>query len=348
MKQIFLFLTGLLFSFNIYAQNIEKLGNLYNQREYAKVIELGQEELKSYPNHPNLNMIVGRAYSDNKQFEKAIPFLEKGTVKENNLDWVQAWSYGYLGNCYYVTDEYQKSKESITTCIKLNATENSTKYAQKLLNSFQMSSFYDNWEIVETESIRFHFQESKNIADKELFIKVRETAYADINKFFNAKPYKKIDFFVWDDPKQAKRKLGQELGFASSNLCIINSRNNQTQGHEIAHILTTFGIFPIKTTRLINEGIATYFDQTNRDRIQIAKESLAGKEIKITDLWENPKNYSDEYNYTIGAALIAFLFEKGNEEQMKRLLKDQTVTSARNIYQNFDNLMVDFTTKLKQ
>ena len=348
MKQIFLLVTGLLFSFNIYAQNIEKLGKLYVQREYAKVIELGQEELKNYPDHPNLNMIVGRAYTDAKQFEKAIPLLEKGTVTENNPDWVQAWSYGYLGNCYYVTNEYNKSKKSIKTCLKLNATENSTKYAQRLLESFQMSSFYDDWEIVESVNIRFHFQKSKSIADKELFMNDREKAYLEINKFFNAKPYKKIDFFVWDDPKQAKRKLGQDLGFANANLCTINSRNNQTQGHEIAHILVTYGILPIKTTRLINEGVATYFDQTNRDRMQIAREALAGKELKIVELWENPKNFPDDYNYTIGAALIAYLFEKGNEEQMKRLLKDQTLTSARNIYQNFDDLIVGFTTKLKQ
>ena len=348
MKQIFLVVAGLLFSFSIYAQNIEKLGKLYAQKEYAKVIEFGQEELKNYPDHPNVSMLIGRAYADSKQFEKAIPFLEKGTVKENNPDWVQAWSYVYLGNCYYATGEYNKSKESIKTCINLNATGNSTKYALKLLETFQMTSFYDDWEIVESENIRFHFQESKNIADKELFIKDREKAYEEINKFFNAKPYKKIDFFVWDNPKQAKRKLGQVLGFANSNLCAINSRNNQTRGHEITHILVTYGIQPTKWTRLINEGIATYFDQTNRDRMQIARESLAGKEIKIIDLWENPKNFPDDYNYTVGGALIAYLFENGSEEQMKRLLKDQTVTSARNIYPNFDELIVDFTSKLKQ
>lgn len=348
MKQIILFVAGLMLSLAIYSQDIETVGKLYSQREYQKAIDLGLEELKGYPNHPNLNLLVGRAYADFMQFKTAIPFLEKGTVVEDNPDWVRAWSYGYLGNCYYATGEYQKSKEALNSCVKLNATKNATSYAQKRIDAFQLSSFYSDWEIVETETIRFHFQKSKNIADVGLFVSARVKAYEDINRFFSATPYKKIDFYVWDNPKQAKKKLGQELGFANSNLCIINSRNNQTRGHEIAHILVTYGTSPIKTTRLINEGVATYFDQTSRDRMQVAREALGGKELHIIDLWENLKNYPDEYNYTIGAALIAYLLEKGNEQQLRSLLKEQTVTSARNIYQDFDSLIADFTAMLKQ
>jgi len=138
------------------------------------------------------------------------------------------------------------------------------------------------------------------------------------------------------------------LGLANSDLCIINSRNNQTKGHEIAHILVTFGIYPTKKTRLINEGIATYFDQTSRDRYTIAKESISGKNVNVIDLWENTKNYPDNYNYTIGPALITYLFENGTEEQMKKLLKKQTVASARIIYQDFDRLMNDFSAILKK
>jgi len=69
-----------------------------------------------------------------------------------------------------------------------------------------MSDFYNGWEIIETENIRFHFQKSKRLKNKELFIKNREAAYVEINIFFNAKPYKKIDFFVWDNPKKATKK----------------------------------------------------------------------------------------------------------------------------------------------
>jgi len=345
---ILLFSTGFFFSLSSVAQNAEKLGNLLSQKEYSKVISLGLEELKNYPNNPNINMILGRAYADSKQFEKAIPYLEKGTTKENNSDWVQAWSYGYLGRCYYVTNDYEKSKNCITTCLKLNATENSTKYAKKLLEAYQMSDFYNSWEIVETENIRFHFQNPKNIQDIKQFIKNREIAYTEINKFFIAKPYKKIDFFIWDDPKQAAEKLGIELGFANPDVCIINSSNNQTRGHEITHILSTYGINPTNKTPLINEGIATYFDQTNRDRFKVAKESIAGKEINILDLWENSKNYPFELNYTIGSALVSYLSEKGTEDQLKRLLKDQTIASAKNIYPDFENLISSFTEKLKE
>ncbi len=348
MKNLVLLIAGLLlFPWDAFSQNIEELEKLYAKKEYGQVITLGIEGLKDYPDNPRINMLVGRAYTDTRQFEKAIPYLKKGTISKDNLNWVQAWSYAYLGSCYYFTEDRKKSKESLNECLKLNATENSSKTAQGLLGLMQMSDFYNNWETIETEYIRFHFQESKNINNKELFIKNREAAYQEINKFFNAKPLKKIDFFVWDDPQQASNILKQELGFANSNFCMINSRNDQTRGHELTHILVSYGISPTSATRLINEGVAVYFDQTNRDRFSVAKESISGNDFDVIDLWENPKKYPNEYYYTIGGALISFLFEKGTDDQLKRLLKDQTVKSARSIYSDFDNLMKEFYEKLK-
>lgn len=346
MKHLFLLFTGLIFSVFVSAQNIDQLNKLYSQKEFDQVISLGLENLGNTPDDPMVNMLVGRALADKKQYEKAIPFLKKGTSSDNNQNWVQAWSHAYLGRCFFVQDELAKSGENLSACIKLAATQNSTSFATMLQQAFQLSDFYTNWNVVESEHIRFHFQNANNLNDKDLFIKGREQAYVEINKFFQAKPYKKIDFYVWDDPEQAKEILGHVLGFATSETCIINSRNNQTRGHEITHILTVYGIQPKQATKFINEGIAAYFDQTKRDRLSIARESISGKEINLIDLWENPKNYPEDYNYTIGPALISHLFEVGTEEQMKKLLKDQTVASARNIYTDFDQIITEFRNKL--
>lgn len=348
MKRSILLFTALLLTTSLIAQNIDKLNRLYQRKKFDKVITIGLKELKINPYHPIANMILGKAYAETEQYEKALPYLEKGAITEYNNRWVQAWSKLYLGICYYYLDDPQKSKRLINECVKLNATKNSKNEAINKLDFLQLSDFYDSWEIIETEHFRFHFQTPCTIEDKEQFIAFREAAYIKINEFFNATPIKKIEFFVWNDPKQAENILGSRLGFAKSSICLINSKTNQTTGHETTHILSDFGIKPTQKTKLINEGIAVYFNQSNRDPFAVAKESITGKEINITDLWENPKNYSEEYCYSIGGALIAYLFEKGTEKQVRDLMKDQTLQSARKIYTNLDTLMSDFTKKIKE
>ena len=330
------------------AQNSDKLLKFYSEKKFEETINLGLKQLEKYPGNPYISSIVGRSYADLNQFQNAIPFLEKGATIENGPDGVKAWSYGYLGRCYYFTNNVQKSKECLEKCISLRATENSVRYGKNHLESFQISDFYGSWETLETEHFIFHFQNANNLSSKEQFTKDREDAYTQINKFFNAKPYKKIDFYVWDKPEQAKEKLGRELGFANSYSCIINSRNNQTRGHEITHILCNIGMEANNQTKLISEGIAVYFDQTNRDRYEIAKESIRGKEIDLIDLWKNKNPFPEEYFYTVGPALIAYLFENGTEDQIKQLLKDQSLESAKRVYPNFNELMNSFNKKLKE
>jgi len=230
----------------------------------------------------------------------------------------------------------------------LNATKNATQFAQKYLNALQMNEIFESWETVEKENIRFHFQQKSNIRDIENYIKNREEAYLEINKFFQSTPFKKIDFFVWDQPDEAKKLFGRELGFANSKLCIINSRNNQTSGHEITHILSDYGIQPLKKTALINEGVAVYFDQSNRDRMKTAKNLLDDKEVDIIDLWNNPDKYPNEYNYALGGALIDFLMNNGNENQLKALLKNQTPETATKTYDDFNDLIARLEEQLNE
>lgn len=342
------FILLILISINVHAQTAEEIWKIYSNKDFEKTIVSGQQALQTDSENPQINSAIGRAFVDLKKHDEAIPYLIKGTAENNNPAWARAWSYGYLGLCYYITDNFLESKKNFNECINLNATNNSTQFALQYVNSLQMSETFDSWEIVEKENIRFHFQNKSNITDFEDYIKNREEAYVNINKFFGATLFKKIDFFVWDKPDEAKKIFGQELGFANSNLCIINSRNNQTRGHEITHILSDYGIQPLKKTKLINEGVAVYFDQTNRDRIDVAKKILENGEIKIIDLWNNSDKYPDEYNYAIGGALIEFLINNGTETQLKALLKNQTTETAIKVYDDFNVLILAFEQKLNK
>jgi len=346
MKQI-TFYFCILMTICVKAQTVEKITELYNNKDFNQVITLGKQVLLSDPDNPFVNSIVGRAFKDTKQIKEAIPYLIKGTIETENKPYVRAWSYVYLGECYFLTDDYNKSKECYYKCLQLNATENVTKKAQISLKQLQMDETYEKWDTISSAHLRFHFQAKDRIPNIENYIKSREAAYIEINRFFNAAPYKKIDFYVWNNREEAKIILGQELGFANANSCIINTADNQTRGHEIAHILLVYGINPKQKTAFINEGVATFFDQTDRNRMEAAKQVNVKEAIDVLDLWDNPKKYSYDLNYTIGGAWIEFLSKKGTEEQLKKLLADQTSESAKSVYGNFDSLIIEFENLLK-
>jgi tetratricopeptide (TPR) repeat protein len=347
MKKCICLLVALLSVSGLSAQQ-EKAENFFKQQEFDKAITTGLEILKDNPASSMMNMLVGRAYVENNQFEKAIPYLKTAAINANDNAEIQSWAYAFLGRCFYVLNDYQKSKENLQACLALNASEKVNRFARGILNAPGITDFYSNWETVETTDIKFHFQNSANIQNKEAFIKTRQTAFEKINQFYNAKPSRKIDFYVWDDVKKGQEMLGRTFGFSDPTLCIIHSRNDQTRGHEITHVLVGQGIRPAKTTQFINEGIAVFMDGSGQNRFTVAKTQLAGKEINLIDLWENSAKYPGEYNYTIGGAWIAYLFEKGTTEQIKMLLKDQTLASARVIYPELNQLANDFVKKLKE
>lgn len=345
---VLLFLCLVLSTLQTYSQSIEEIQEHYVRKDFAKVISLGLQALESDPENALVNSVVGRALTDSKKFKEAIPYLIKGLAEKDNPKWVIAWSHTYLGLCYYFTDEILKAQEHFNACIRLNATKNSTQHAERRLKAFQLDEYYKAWHSIETVHFRFHFQNKKDIPDIASFNDLREKAYENINKFFKGTPPKKIDFYVWSDADAGKSQLGKNVGFAIADLCIINVMKNQTRGHEITHILLEYGLHPIIKTGFINEGTATFFDQTDRNRMEVAKEAIAEIEIKVLDLWDNPDKYTSDLNYTVGSAWIEYLNKKGSEAQLKKLLAEQTSAAAKLIYQDFDDLLSEFENALNK
>ena len=114
---------------------------------------------------------------------------------------MKSWSYAYLGVCYYATNNYEASKKNLLESISMDATKHSTNFAKKRLGWFQMTEYFDDWKVVETSNIRFHFQPGHKIQGLKTYCEAREAALAKNNEFFEAALYKKIDFFVWSKQK---------------------------------------------------------------------------------------------------------------------------------------------------
>jgi len=320
----------ILIAITTHGQDVREIERLFQEGDFGKVVEKGSQILEANSEDLTVCHLVGRALTEIKEFEKAKYLLEKSTAK-SAPDWMKSWSFGYLGICNYATGGLQESKSNFEKAIKLNATKNSTKFAKKRLKLIWLTEYTKDWEIVETENIIFHIQPNHQIEALSNYCSARENAFKENNSFFKATLYKKIDFYIWSNPEEGKKVLGEEIGFANSDLCIINSKTNQTRGHEIAHILCDYGIKPNKKNRFINEGLAVAFDLTNRNHLELAK-SVNQENLTIKQLMNEHFKFSDSVIYPIGGAFIEYLMKKKEKELLVRLLREQSYAMLLEIY----------------
>ena len=349
MRKIFtsIFILTSLISFGQNAE-IDNLWKLYNSQDLKSVIEKAKPLLENDPNNIDLNLIMGRSYTDHADFKNALPYLELTVKNDNNNTWHKAWALGYLGTCYFMLQDYNNSIKSTKECFDLNVIKNATQYAYKRILLFGFDDFYKYWKIVESDNFRFHFQ---NMSDSDIknYMSSREEAFQNINKFFNSKLPKKIDFFVWDSREDAKKLLNANLGFADPGFCIVHSHYQQTKGHEMTHVISNYSTMFTNKTGLINEGTAVCFDQTNQNKEQIVKEWLKAndKKISIGEIWTNWKNYPEDLTYPLSGLFVKELINNFGQEKFIEFFGNQTFENAKLIFgDKLDKVIKDFENKI--
>lgn len=349
MRKIFtlIFILSSLISFG---QNsvINDLWKLYNSQDLKSVIEKTKPLLENAPNNIDLNLIIGRSYTDLGEFKNARTFLEFVVANDRNNSWRKAWALSCLGTCCFMLQDYKNSESLLNECIKLNATKNATNnaYSQTLL--FGFSEIYKTWKIVETDNFRFHFQ-NMNDAEIENYVSKREKAYREINEFFKSTLPKKIDFYVWESRDDAKKTLRADLGFARPNLCIVHTHYQQTIGHEITHVVSNYSTKIVMKTGLINEGIAVCFDLTNQDKEQIVKDWIKnnGKKVEISEIWKNWNDYSDELTYSLSGLFVKELINAFGKDKFIEFFGNQTYGNAKLVFgERLDQVIKDFENRI--
>ena len=111
MKKIFTSIL-ILVSLITFGQNseIDDLWKLYNSRDFKSLIDKAKTLLVNEPENIDLNLMVGRSYTDSGDFKNALTYLESTVAKDNNNSWRKAWALSYLGTCYFMTQDYKKSE----------------------------------------------------------------------------------------------------------------------------------------------------------------------------------------------------------------------------------------------
>lgn len=340
MKKLLTLLFVLSMAMGAFAQKADRIRKLYRTGKMQKAMELAQALLEKYPNDGELNLAIGEVYMMQKKYDKAPPYLQKAMQKGNPRS-VRACAIYATGYCLMVDGEMDKAKACWKKCSNIKSMDNLNESARRALTVFQMDDYFSDWDVMESKHIRFHFQDKSKLNYK-WFMESREKAYIELNKFFVAMPFKKIDFFVWANPEDAQKRYNRALGWANGTACVINSRINQSKGHELCHVLCQQAFKARVKSKLINEGVAVYFDLNKNDKIKAAQEKLKGHKISVEELWKDPEKYPMSYNYVVGGAFITYLMEHGTEKQMKALLKNQSFESAKEIYSNLDELISEF------
>jgi tetratricopeptide (TPR) repeat protein len=337
-----LFLISLLAVRTAWSQDIEALSKLYGSGAYAELDRQCIDLLKTFPDHPEINMLYGRSLADQEQTVKAIGYLSKAAVS-NGPAYVRAWSYAYLGTCYFTIDSIEKSRASLLKCVELNATKNATGYANRRISYYGFSDHYKDWEVIESKHFRFLFQDSSNVKNKMHFIEERESVFEELVARFPATLPGKIDFFVWNSTDDGVNQLGASPGFARPEELLVHCRYNQTVGHEMTHIIVHHSLHPKTKSRLINEGIAVLYDFSSRLKMDIAKlaASSSTEPISIKDMWMRGAAFDESLLYPVGGAWLGFLETKLSGEGFRQILQNQSYEAYPN-RSELESLIAEF------
>lgn len=264
-------------------------------------------------------------------YKKAIEYYESADAELNDGKLKQYTLYN-LGISYFAIGKYKESQTTLERCKSLNFSKLLNYEAEIMQVKFGFDTLYNQWIVISKKNINFHFQDTIGF-DVNEWIRNREFAFNTINSFFHAKLPKKIDYFIWTDPKAAESILELEGSFTLPTFSLTHGRLNDEWGHELTHSIYYYTGKIKCVNQLIIEGVAVYFQLSTRDYFSDFKK-LTGNDYSIADIWKSPQNYNWRITYPLGANIVKMLINWKGRNKFMRLLKNQTYENAVKIYGN--------------
>lgn len=204
------------------------------------------------------------------------------------------------------------------------------------------TTFYDtlgvSWMCMERDNITYYFQ-GRGVKGASIYSNLHEDAYNSLQPVFNAKLPGKLRYFVWTDWQQAKLIFNPPEwagGFALEQSCACHVRADINRAHELVHILSYWANGQQRETysRLVCEGVAVASDMEDYDKTERAKKALEGKSFSsIKDFWgNNARDIDPDVFYPVSGAFMEFMYKKNQPEKFFRLLRNQRMEEAEEIY----------------
>lgn len=184
------------------------------------------------------------------------------------------------------------------------------------------SNPHPGWIRYETNMLAFYYApDSVFTKDRSIseFAGRYANAYENIISGLCLEKRPPIKVFVYDDDESAVKLIGRRAGKAEPSLGLIHARLDSTAGHEMCHIVADTlnnGVRPPRN--MMDEGLATCFDFTTRDRFAEGVELLEkGKLVSSTDMAAAER--SDQLDYAASGAYVGYLIAAYGIDKFKTL-----------------------------
>lgn len=315
----------------------DRLWELYKEGRFEDVIREGKVELTTGTPTAQVNLAVGRSLVDIGKFDESLLYLDTAIRLDPGQTWIYAWGQIYLGVVHLRGDRPGQARSAWIKARDAAATVNATRNAVNHLKLTGLGEFYYDWKSFTSEHFEFRFSPHLENFDGVAYARRHEEAYAIITAWFGGGPEKKINFFVWVDNTEATAAGMPVLGFSRPEFNLVHARADQTVGHEMTHVISAHAMEPEVVVGLINEGIAVFHDQTDRDQLDLARRALAkgpGDQVSVSlgALWNDWSLLPEEISYPLGGAWVSILIEKGGKEKFLEFFRDQSLAHARQVY----------------
>lgn len=326
--------------FNIYwgisqYSQVKILDSIFKAGDYEKTIALAGKYLTEYTQSRELNLYRGMALVETDNFKQAQSHLQLASQSVfDDSDTISSWALGYLACCKFMLEGDKKAKETFKDAYKANGTFHTEKFINSRSLLFGLEDFYEDWHSVNSEHIHFWFEDTLN-RNIPQFVLEHEQAFDSIHSFFGGNVPRIINYLVWSNIEHAAETLYVKPAFASPVYCCVHSNFNQSLGHELAHILAWYSCKLEKTNQIIFEGVAVYFDMTDRDKIDFVKayirhHKLKGPSFKM--LWENWEYYPEQLSYPLSGILVASLISTYGHNKFMEFFPNQSYENAISVF----------------
>ncbi|MFN3411444.1 MAG: tetratricopeptide repeat protein, partial [Exilispira sp.] len=179
-------------------EKIHPIWELYYKGELNQALGLAISLLSKSPQHPEINLIIGRIYVDLKQYSIAIPYLEKAIKNDPNFTKIKSWGLAYQGVAFYMTNQIVEAKRVLQFCVDLNIDRDSVAFARKRLSIFGLSIFFEDWKNAYSNYFSIFMQSSVG-GDVIDILQKAENILDLVIKIIPYENKKKINIFLWQE-----------------------------------------------------------------------------------------------------------------------------------------------------
>ena len=150
-------------------QTIAEAEALFLKHKIPDALEICEQLAKVDSTSGAANYVMGKIYISVKNYNAALPVLQKAIDIDNDRTYVSAWAHAYLGEYYYHSGDFKKQEAELRQAIELNKTENSVEFAQSQL----MGLYTEQRRFTLALPLARHLQQ-KDIANPEPYLALGE------------------------------------------------------------------------------------------------------------------------------------------------------------------------------